>query len=421
MRAEPSARHSPHVEAKFGHRGQQDAAGVEAQHDLGVGACAPSGSAMSSAGMAGLDASSDARALALALLSKQMLNHLPYHPSRAVQHQHSAMTSQGLESVPSFLQHPFAAFQPGLDVAHALPHLHYFPFSNPSLPLQTPGGVQAQEAAENPTNGECDDDSLGPVVEICGLHRRELGRRISAFNFFVKDTLPQVREEFPGMLHQDCMKRVAEKWQQMTKDEKAKWCFDPPVPKILKGKKKRKTAMGAAGAGGATADAPSTTTRKSERPADMAAGSAMIPNRAEKKPKPTQAAGHLTPALPSLNQLFMSANLQQMAGAEAHMSSGMASLQPNMRHAHAISMISLRSSPATALSAAPAAGGGGGVYSAAAADGAPADTGGATRVSNTATGSASSGIQPEPRHRHVTHDTPAPKVYPKPSNACDRI
>lgn len=30
------------------------------------------------------------------------------------------------------------------------------------------------------------------------------------------------------------MKQVAERWKKMCKAEKAKWCFDPPVPKIRK-------------------------------------------------------------------------------------------------------------------------------------------------------------------------------------------
>lgn len=40
------------------------------------------------------------------------------------------------------------------------------------------------------------------------------------------------------------MKQVAEKWKQMCKAEKAKWCFDPPVPKV---RKRRAMAPGCSG------------------------------------------------------------------------------------------------------------------------------------------------------------------------------
>jgi hypothetical protein len=91
--------------------------------------------------------------------------------------------------------------------------------------------------ARRPANKE--DEDLGPIVDVRGLQRREHGRRISAFNFFVKEMVPQVRMQSPELVHQECMKRVAETWQGMSKEERAKWCFDPPVPK---GKKKRKAS-----------------------------------------------------------------------------------------------------------------------------------------------------------------------------------
>jgi len=156
---------------------------------------------------------------------------------------------------------------------------------------------------------EDDDESLGPFVEVFGLHRREHGRRISAFNFFVKQTLPHVRDENPHMLHQECMKCVAQKWHGLTKDEKAKWCYDPPIPKVLKNKKNRKTRLpatqtakpGASAASGGPCGSNSST--KGERQREVAAGC----TRATKKPKLPESAGDAAQALPSLSQLFTNA------------------------------------------------------------------------------------------------------------------
>lgn len=51
---------------------------------------------------------------------------------------------------------------------------------------------------------------LGAIVDVCGVQRREKGRRISAFNYFVKHMVPIVRKENPGMVHQSYMKQVAQ-------------------------------------------------------------------------------------------------------------------------------------------------------------------------------------------------------------------
>ena len=51
---------------------------------------------------------------------------------------------------------------------------------------------------------------LGAIVDVCGVQRREKGRRISAFNYFVKHMVPIVRKENPGMVHQMYMKKVAQ-------------------------------------------------------------------------------------------------------------------------------------------------------------------------------------------------------------------
>jgi len=45
-------------------------------------------------------------------------------------------------------------------------------------------------------------------LAVRGLKRRQGERRISAFNFFVKEMVAQVRVDSPDLEHQECMKRV---------------------------------------------------------------------------------------------------------------------------------------------------------------------------------------------------------------------
>ena len=176
----------------------------------------------------GLLEGGDGRALVLALLGQQ---HQHMHPPQQTQQrttllplQASAVSDNTFALLHGLhfgtANHPAVLFPHGLSqiqMAQALP--------------------RASSPARRPANKE--DEDLGPIVDVRGLQRREHGRRISAFNFFVKEMVPQIRMQSPELVHQECMKRVAETWQGMSKDERAKWCFDPPVPK---GKKKRKAS-----------------------------------------------------------------------------------------------------------------------------------------------------------------------------------
>jgi hypothetical protein len=72
------------------------------------------------------------------------------------------------------------------------------------------------------------------------------GRRISAFNFFVKERVAQLRLENPGMEHQECMKQVGEHWRQLTKEQRASWCFDPPAKATLAKATQRSRTRGSA-------------------------------------------------------------------------------------------------------------------------------------------------------------------------------
>ena len=71
--------------------------------------------------------------------------------------------------------------------------------------------------------------NYGPMLKVGGLKRRQHERRISAFNFFVKDTVAKLRAGNPSLEHEACMKRVGEMWRALSQEERAKWCLDPPV------------------------------------------------------------------------------------------------------------------------------------------------------------------------------------------------
>ena len=158
-------------------------------------------------------------------------------------------------------------------------------FAHGLLQMQMAQALQAAaSSARHPASKE--EDDLGPLVDVRGLQRREHGRRISAFNFFVKETVPQIRLQSPGLVHQECMKRVAEMWQGMSKEEKAKWCFDPPMPK---GKKKRRASLMARASG------------RSE----WQNGGASQPESAPKVQK-------MLPALPSLSHIISQGRVDPM-------------------------------------------------------------------------------------------------------------
>ena len=70
--------------------------------------------------------------------------------------------------------------------------------------------------------------SKGPVVEVNGIKRFKHGRRISAFNFFVRHQLPFVKQDFPQLLHHEHMRMVAEMWDCLSKEKRQEFCFDPP-------------------------------------------------------------------------------------------------------------------------------------------------------------------------------------------------
>ena len=71
--------------------------------------------------------------------------------------------------------------------------------------------------------------NYGPMLKVGGLKRRQHERRISAFNFFVKDTVAKLRAGNPDLEHEACMKRVGEMWRALSQEERAKWCLDPPM------------------------------------------------------------------------------------------------------------------------------------------------------------------------------------------------
>lgn len=184
------------------------------------------------ANMNGLLETGDTRALALALLSQQL---------------HSDSGRSCPESSPA--AHQGGVLAPLFTAANAHAVLQYLRVGNHNLVpqgiLQMPP-VHIQAASEPAMRPDIQPgDDLGPIVSVCGLQRREFGRRISAFNFFVKEMVPQIRLQSPGLVHQECMKKVAEKWQGMSKEDKAKWCFDPSVPK---GKKRRRMSPSASSA-----------------------------------------------------------------------------------------------------------------------------------------------------------------------------
>lgn len=139
-----------------------------------------------------------------------------------------SMPSAGGQLVP--MPHPcvLPAHPALMNASNALAILHYLCLGHPGagphgtcLPhTQSADKKAAMHPSERP---EQETDDLGPIVDVRGLRRREHGRRISAFNFFVKEMVPQIRVESPYLMHQACMKRVAETWQAMSKEEKAKW------------------------------------------------------------------------------------------------------------------------------------------------------------------------------------------------------
>jgi len=174
------------------------------------------------------------RALTLALLSQQL-----HADSRSSSHDGLA-AHRGVPAAPFLLQ-----------ASDALAILQYLNFKKPDLCLTAkpqglaPTLIPHLQAATEPAARSCsqEEEDLGPIVDVRGLHRRQFGRRISAFNFFVKEMVPQIRLQAPGLLHQECMKRVAEKWQGMSKEDKAKWCFDPSVPKSSKKRRRMSPSL----------------------------------------------------------------------------------------------------------------------------------------------------------------------------------
>ena len=48
------------------------------------------------------------------------------------------------------------------------------------------------------------------------------------------------------MEHQECMKLVGEHWRQLTKEQRASWCFDPPAKATLAKATQRSLARGGA-------------------------------------------------------------------------------------------------------------------------------------------------------------------------------
>mmetsp|Transcript_87526 Transcript_87526/g.128005 ORF Transcript_87526/g.128005 Transcript_87526/m.128005 type:complete len:358 (-) Transcript_87526:561-1634(-) len=177
---------------------------------------------LGAASMHSLLDNSDPRTLTLALLSQQL-----HADSRSSSHD-SLAAHRGVAPAAPFL----------LQASDALAILQYLNFKKPDLGPQglAPTLIPHLQAATETAARSCsqEEEDLGPIVDVRGLHRRQFGRRISAFNFFVKEMVPQIRLQAPGLVHQECMKRVAEKWQGMSKEDKAKWCFDPSVPKSKK-------------------------------------------------------------------------------------------------------------------------------------------------------------------------------------------
>ena len=84
-----------------------------------------------------------------------------------------------------------AAQHPGMVCT---PDLGHAPFYSPHGMVQVQAGaaLASIHTARAPVrqNAKQEGEHLGPIVEVCGLQRREHGRRISAFNFFVKAMVP---------------------------------------------------------------------------------------------------------------------------------------------------------------------------------------------------------------------------------------
>lgn len=82
----------------------------------------------------------------------------------------------------------------GSDAAARHPGMVCTPFYAPSGMGQVQDGaaLASIHTARAPVrqNAKQEGEDLGPIVEVCGLQRREHGRRISAFNFFVKAMVP---------------------------------------------------------------------------------------------------------------------------------------------------------------------------------------------------------------------------------------
>ena len=50
--------------------------------------------------------------------------------------------------------------------------------------------------------------------------------------------MAKLREQCPGMEHQECMRRVGEQWRQLSKEQRASWCFDPPAKDSQRSRKR---------------------------------------------------------------------------------------------------------------------------------------------------------------------------------------
>lgn len=131
-------------------------------------------------------------AMSIALLGQRMLPegslshaHMPLQPAALVYAANAIAMLQSLQCLA-----PEAAASnrhPGTAHSHHPGQVHYAP--NAVGQLQAGSVLSslqiARPPARQPTRKQEGED-LGPMVEVCGLSRREHGRRISAFNYFVK-------------------------------------------------------------------------------------------------------------------------------------------------------------------------------------------------------------------------------------------
>jgi hypothetical protein len=131
-------------------------------------------------------------AMTIALLGQRMLPdgslspaHMPLQPAALMYAANALAMLQSMQCLPP--EADAACRHPGTVCSHHYGQARFTPNGVGQLQagsmLSSP--QTARPPARHPTRKQ-DGEDLGPMVEVCGLSRREHGRRISAFNYFVK-------------------------------------------------------------------------------------------------------------------------------------------------------------------------------------------------------------------------------------------